>query len=136
MKSLKYALLVPVIWLLLAFQTIPGYTGAQIEQFVREVFGTHADALVLKSSSDRKAIIENFLSRVKFVHAAGYAQKKFENLSRIELQNKYNSGIRRDSVFDPASFNPLKYRFAMHSPHKQIYRIDGTQWLIIINPIK
>ena len=42
--------------------------------------------------------------------------------------------ITRDTNFDQSSFNILKYDLNFFSPHTKVYRIDNTDWLIIINP--
>jgi hypothetical protein len=112
------------------------YTQSQIEAFVREVFADQADVLVLKSNSNRLALIEGFLSRIEIRESHEYAGKKVKLLSEVTLQNKYNPNLVRDAVFNPAAFNPLKYCFPMVSKKKEIYRFDKTDYLIIIQPVK
>lgn len=113
-----------------------GYTKAQIETFIREVFADQADVLVLQSNSTRLHDIEDFLARVQVVHKPEYKGKKFALLSTVGLVNKYNQGLMRDAVCNPATFNPLKYHFPIASKSKKIYRFDNTDYLIIIQPIK
>lgn len=117
-------------------QTQNFYSDRQIESFVREVFTDQADALVLKSESSRLALITSFLNRVEVLHRPDLAGKKFKLLSAIPLQNKYNPGLLRDLVYDPATFNPLKYQFPMASKNTEAYRLDKTDYLIIIHPAK
>ncbi len=112
------------------------YTKAQVEAFIREVYADQADDLVLQNDSDRLAIIEDFLARVQIKTGAEYAGKKFSLLSELSLQNKYNPELRRDAVFDPATFNPLKYRFAMMARERQVFRVDGTDYIILIHAIR
>ncbi len=112
------------------------YSRAQIEAFVREVFANQADALVLKSDSSRLQLITGFLNRVEILYQPELKGKKFKLLSSVKLQDKYNPGLLRDAVYNPATFNPLKYHFPMASQTKEVYRFDQTDYLIIIHPVK
>lgn len=57
-------------------------------------------------------------------------------LSTVILLNKYNPELKRDNAqnFNPETFNPLKYNFAFFAKTDQIYRVDGTNYIIVIHP--
>lgn len=55
-------------------------------------------------------------------------------LSGVPLYTVYQKGLSRDISFNPETFNPFKYNFDFYSPKKQIFRVDGTEYLIIIHP--
>ena len=55
-------------------------------------------------------------------------------LSEVPLYSDYNKGLMRDAAFDPQQFNPFKYKFDFYSANKLMYRVDGTEYLIIIYP--
>ena len=112
------------------------YSKTQIESFVREVFADQANALVLQSPTSRFQLIQDFLLRVQITNQPEYNGKKFKLLSTVALQNKYNSNLKRDIVYNAATFNPLKYNFPMASRSKEIFRFDHTDYLIIIEPVK
>lgn len=139
---MKKITLLGMAWLTLVFsgfcpmQTRNLYSDKQIESFVRAVFADQADALVFKSESPRLALITDFLNRVEVLHRPDLAGKKFKLLSGIPLQDKYNPGLLRDLVYDPATFNPLKYQLPMASKNKEVYRFDQTDYLLIIHPVK
>ena len=60
-------------------------------------------------------------------------------LSTIEMVDKYNKINRDDaSNFQAKTFNPLKYRFNFYNKHNQreVYRVDFTNYFIIIEPRK
>ena len=112
------------------------YTEIQMEQFIREVYADQADLLVFKSKSDRFKLLTSFLQRVEVGEFREFSGKKFRLLSEIELLNKYNPSLQRDAAFDPKTFNPLKYKFPMLSRTKEVFRVDSTDYLIIIEAVK
>jgi len=117
----------------------PKYSNAQIEAFIREVFQSNADQLVFQDkSSGRLEMITEFLNkRFDIQYRPEYTGKKFDLLSSVELSNKYNPNLKRDySITKTDLFNPLKYNFPMHSKNQMMYRIDNTDYIIIILPIK
>ena len=61
-------------------------------------------------------------------------QKPCPNLSEIPLFDVFVSTLKRDVVFNPNSFNPLKYDFKYHMPGFQLIRVDNTNYFIIIKP--
>ncbi len=54
-------------------------------------------------------------------------------LSEVALFEIYNKKIIRP-VFDINNFNPLLYNFNFFLKTKQIYRVDNTNYLIVIKP--
>ena len=61
-------------------------------------------------------------------------QKPCPKLSEIPLFDAFVSTLKRDVVFNPYSFNPLKYDFKYHRPGFQLIRVDNTNYYIIIKP--
>ena len=61
-------------------------------------------------------------------------QKPCPKLSEIPLFDAFVSNLKRDVVFNPNSFNPLKYDFKYHKPGFQLIRVDNTNYFIIIKP--
>ena len=61
-------------------------------------------------------------------------QKPCPKLSEIPLFDAFVSTLKRDVVFNPKSFNPLKYDFKYHKPGFQLIRVDNTNYFIIIKP--
>ncbi len=112
------------------------YTRQQIENFIKEVFADQADALVFKSASSRFELIENFLHRFKIINQPDFTEKHYPLLSSLALVNKYNPKLSRDVLVNPNTFNPLKYHFPMSSTKKEIFRVDHTDYLIVIAPAK
>jgi hypothetical protein len=137
-KTTLYLLALSTLFCLSSFR-LPNeapYTKSQIESFIREVFVDQADAMFFTGNSGRLTLIEGFLSRIEIRNSAEYAGKKFNLLSGVALQNKYNPNLIREAFFNPTTFNPLKYRLPMTSKNREVFRVDGTDYLIIIQPVK
>ena len=66
-------------------------------------------------------------------------KENIKNLSKIPLLSNvpvfdiYNHKLKRP-VFKRNDFNPLLYNFNFFSKTKQIYRVDNTNFLIVIKP--
>ena len=110
------------------------YSQQQIEQHIREVFSDQADILVYGKSTQRLQLITDFFNRITIKLAPEYRGKGFKLLSSLDLLNKYNPNLKRETVFDPENFNALKYQFDIASKNKQVYRVDGTDYIIIVTP--
>jgi parvulin-like peptidyl-prolyl isomerase len=103
---------------------------------IREVFNNDAESLVF-SDNDRLAFYSQLINqRVEFAQAPQTTDEKYPRLSQCALLNKYNSYLQRDEQFDPATFNILKYDLSFTSQHTVVYRVDNTDWLLIIHPQK
>jgi len=112
------------------------YSQQQIENHIREVFADQADSLVFGKSVQRLKLITSFFNRISIKSVPEYRGKKFKLLSSLPLIDKYNRKLKRDAVFNPETFNALKYEFNIASKDKQIFRIDRTDYIIIISPLK
>ena len=128
-------------FLLCSFTTIdlqkqPLYSKQKIALYINEVFADQADALVFKSSSKRLPLITDFFNRISIQNMPEHRGKKFKLLSSLELLDKYNPNLTRDKNFDPENFNALKYQFDMVCKNKLVYRVDNTDYIISIEPLK
>ena len=113
------------------------YTNTFIEYSIREVFNNSADDLVLNSNSSRLALITNFYNNLLSVeYRPELREKEFESTNDLNLLNKYNPSLQRDTNYNASTFNPLKYDIQISPLHKKMYRIANTDYLIIIVPNK
>ena len=55
-------------------------------------------------------------------------------LSEVPLFDAFVTKLKRDVVFNPNKFNPLKYNFEFHKSGFQMFRVDGSNYFIIIKP--
>lgn len=101
---------------------------------LKEVYGDELDKRVLSNANKVKRIKHLLRNRIKIVEISNPRdQKDCVFLSEVPLLNNYNKKLKRDIVFNKEHFNPLKYNLNFFSDHKEIYRIDDTNFFIIIN---
>ena len=55
-------------------------------------------------------------------------------LSEVSVFDTFVTKLKRDVVFNPNTFNPLKYNFEFHKSGFQMFRVDGSNYFIIIKP--
>ena len=82
--------------------------------------------------------LEHNESRKRYIHNAiehalslGDFPKEVKMLSEVTIFNKYNTQLSRKR-FDKDNFNPLSYNFDFFSNSTQIYRVDNTDYYIVI----
>lgn len=75
------------------------------------------------------------LARIEIGTEAVQPGENYPLFSTVNLvANKCNPALSRDLTFDPATFNPLKYRFDYSSPVVKKYRVDNTIYIISVMP--
>jgi hypothetical protein len=104
------------------------------DEFITSVFGDN----VVVGSQHHKNLIDLLQNRIEFTKLvkSSDSDKDYPNIAKVPLFNKYNKSITRDSTFDENTFNVLKYDLIFFSNFTKIYRINNTDWVIIIKPIK
>lgn len=131
MKFKKLIVVLSVLLFNTSFSQTTAKSNPDMEQrFIEEVFGTN----ITKDSQHYKNLLILLRERVLFSNVSLEQNEKFPKLSQQPLFNKYNTEITRDINFDQSSFNILKYDLNFFSPYTKVYRIDNTDWLIIIDP--
>lgn len=106
-----------------------------IDPRIQEVYGVKAQEFASQNPDWLKTMTDFIQNRVTISHiVADPVNDKYPRLSELKLLNKYNPDLQRDVVFDPANFNPLKYDFAFSAKTKQVYRVDHTDYVIVVEP--
>ena len=62
------------------------------------------------------------------------AHKPCPLLSEVPLFDAFVSNLTRDKFFNPKTFNPLKYNFPFYRRGNQLFRVDQTDYFILIKP--
>lgn len=131
MKFKKIIVVLSILLFNISFSQDNLKSNQDLEQrFIEEVFGAN----ITKDSQHYKNLLMLLRERVLFSNVVLDQDEKFPKLSQQPLFNKYNEEITRDTNFYHSSFNVLKYDLNFFSPHTKVYRIDNTDWLIIIHP--
>lgn len=101
--------------------------------FIMEVYGQYAEKYVFSRPQMLKDLKQLLRNRIVIKKNSPFAaQKKAIQLSSIPLFNAYVPDLKRDSNFNPNSFNPLKYNFGFSNMEAKLYSVDGTDYTILI----
>jgi hypothetical protein len=118
--------------LFMFFISINNSYSQQLNSKIQELLGDKAQEIMQNDPERIKAYNDLLDNRIKIVESPIVGEDKYTKLSTVSLQNKYNPSITRDLVFDPNNFNPLKYGMNFFTSEVQIYRVDNTDYLIVI----
>lgn len=122
-------------FLFLFFLNINQSFSQQINPKIQEVFGSKTQEILNNNPEQIKLFTELLENRLKIVELPlSSVEDKYIKLSTMPLLNKYNPSLTRDVVFDINTFNPLKYNLNFFSNKVEVYRIDNTDYVIVINP--
>lgn len=106
-------------------------------QQLEEVYADQLQRMVLSKPQRLKDIKDILRNRVKISLASENPKSQFAPLlSTVPVFNAYNKAVNRDAVFDRSNFNPLKYQFNFHGFGTSMYRVDHTDYIVTIMPIR
>lgn len=114
--------------------SIENLNAATVDPRISEVFGNQLQALVLNVPNRLKDLNDILTKRVKIEDMKAEKDEKYPKLSSVPLYTTNNPDLKRDTVVDENTFNPLKYEFRFHARTTVIYRIDNTDKVIVIYP--
>ena len=119
---------------LIVFANISNVNAQQVNAKIQEVYGDRTQELVINDQERFSFLSDLVENRIKVIESPITENDKYPKLSTVALINKYNSSLARDASYDPNTFNPLKYDLKFSSKKVEIYRIDNTDYLIVIQP--
>lgn len=103
--------------------------------FLQEVYGDELQELILSKPQRLKDVKDILRNRVEIVLASQHEKSEYAPLlSSVPLFDNYNDQLEPDITFSKNGFNPLKYRFHFHGFGTSMYRIDKTNYVLIIKP--
>ncbi|KIX22382.1 hypothetical protein SY27_00545 [Flavobacterium sp. 316] len=102
------------------------------QEMLKEVYANHYESEYL-NNIHRKKSVNKLIERIQFVQTPKEKDEKIVWLSSVPLFNKFNKSLKRDSSFDINTFNIFKYNLDFFTSGTVVYRIDGTDWKIVIN---
>lgn len=130
--------------ILLAFLMFGSVLNAQTEithQFVSDpledfIVGIYGQDWVDKNDEAVKALIHCVHNRITYQEVPLEPGDKFPLLSSYPLMNKLNPTIVEIDYlnFSPATFIPLVYNLPYFSNKTEVIRVDGTNYVIVIEP--
>lgn len=126
MKKLVFILIIALSYVKLSAQST--------DQKIREVYAGKTQEFMEQTPDWYPSLKDVVEKRVTIKSLPREPQEKFLKLSQIGLLNKYNANLQRDVTFDPVTFNPLKYDFVFSSKAVMVYRVDNSDYIIVIEP--
>jgi hypothetical protein len=129
MKHLFYSFFT---FALIALANVSDASAQQVNAKIQEVYGDKTQEIAQNDPERIKLLNDLLDNRIKIIESPIVGEDKYTKLSSVLLLNKYNTNLKRDLTFDPANFNPLKYSMNFFTSEVQIYRVDNTDYLIVI----
>ena len=105
-----------------------------IDKRIVEVYGEYISELI-KEPLILKTITEIVQNRTEIVYEPFRDYEKYEKLSDYPLYNEYNPNLERDKEVNPYTFNVLKYDLPFFPKLPKKYRIDGSDFVLVIFPL-
>jgi len=100
---------------------------------LKEVFANDYQTYILNNPTHLKRYKNLLRNRIEILKLDKKRdQKECPLLSQVALFNFYNENLKRNAVFNKNSFNPLKYNFNFFSKGNLLYRIDNTDFFVLI----
>lgn len=93
----------------------------------------YRDNKQLLSEARVNALMQLLNERVEIKEEAYVTDEKHLLLSTVPLFNKYNADLTRDTTVDMRTFNVLKYNMDFFGVRSVSYRMDNTNFVIIIH---
>ena len=96
-------------------------------KFIKSALGKEAYYRIINFKALEQNIKDILRNRVQILTKRYFPSEKFPKLSSITNSNS-------SQIFNKYNFNPLFYDFDFDSFESQIYRVDGTDYIINIIP--
>lgn len=93
-----------------------------------EVYGTYAQQL----TPEQLAWEQAKLDRTEVRKMPVTASEKFQKLSSLQVITKFVPTLTMEATFNPAKINPLKYAISFVRKEDQTFRIDNTEYVLVI----
>lgn len=108
------------------------------EDIINRIAFVYGNEFVTNNPTLVTAYGEMMVNRIEYRSAPQDANEKYPLLSSYPVYNKVNASIQGADFgnFDIQQFNPLMYNLEFFANLTQIIRIDGTDYLMIIHPVK
>lgn len=124
-----FALMIPVM----------GNLFAQDGNYFKAKTRTYADAVfrdcMMYATDQYIPTYEEWMSRVEVKKADKTVSASLPALSSVEIKGKCNTSLYGTTQnFSVDQFNPLQYFFNFYSKKELSYRIDNTDYIVIIHP--
>ena len=140
--KLKYFTLLPLIftfsfifsqsdkhnpWIVELGESVANPLTKQEIKFIKSALSEEAYYRIINVKALEQNIKDILRNRVQILTKRYFPSEKFPKLSSI-------SNSKSSQIFNKYNFNPLFYDFDFESLESQVYRVDGTDYIINIIP--
>ncbi|MDC2975087.1 hypothetical protein OAY89_00010 [Bacteroidota bacterium] len=114
-------------WIIELGENVTNPLTNQEIRFIKSALGDEAYYRIINIKALEQNIKDILRNRVQILTKRYFPSEKFPKLSSI-LNSKSSQ------IFNKYNFNPLFYDFDFESLESQVYRVDGTDYIINIIP--
>ena len=114
-------------WIIELGESVVNPLTNQEIRFIKSALGEEAYYRIINVKALEQNIKDILRNRVQILTKRYFPSEKFPKLSSITKSNS-------SQIFNKYNFNPLFYDFDFESFESQIYRVDGTDYIINIIP--
>ena len=114
-------------WIIELGDSVTNPLTTQEIRFIKSAFGEEAYYRIINIRALEQNIKDILRNRVQILTKRYFPSEKFPKLSSISNSNS-------SQIFNKYNFNPLFYDFDFESLESQVYRVDGTDYIINIIP--
>ena len=114
-------------WIIELGESVDNPLTNQEIRFIKSALGEEAYYRIINAKALEQNIKDILRNRVQILTKRYIPNEKFAKLSSITNSNS-------SQIFNKHNFNPLLYDFDFESFESQIYRVDGTDYIINIIP--
>jgi hypothetical protein len=110
---------------------------SDLHPYLPAIISVYGETWVSSNQEAVTALEDCFSRRMRYVIEPLTGDNKYPLLSSFPLMNKNNpliTGINYGQ-FNPATFVPITYSLPFFSELTQVIRVDGTDYIIIIEPL-
>ena len=114
-------------WIIELGESVTNPLTNQEIRFIKSALGEKAYYRIINIRALEQNIKDILRNRVQILTKRYFPSEKFPKLSSISNSNS-------SQIFNKYNFNPLFYDFDFESLESQVYRVDGTDYIINIIP--
>ncbi len=114
-------------WIIELGESVTNSLTNQEIRFIKSALGEKAYYRIINIRALEQNIKDILRNRVQILTKRYFPSEKFPKLSSISNSNS-------SQIFNKYNFNPLFYDFDFESLESQVYRVDGTDYIINIIP--
>ena len=114
-------------WIIELGENVTSPLTNQEIRFIKTALGEEAYCRIINIKVLEQNIKDILRNRVQILTKRYFPSEKFPKLSSITNSNS-------SQIFNKYNFNPLFYDFDFESLESQVYRVDGTDYIINIIP--